>query len=135
MTRRDSETPSWPLRHGARVEIATYDSRQKLIWKPAKVIGAHSDYAVFEMENGQRPAYGRKDEGTAWRRPPVHSDTCEAEADHPLDCGTASELGRLRAFAEQMHAEFPCTLESVTADDHVDDCVHCAALAALERAR
>lgn len=64
--------------------------------------------------------------------PPKHADFCEAEFPHDLDdCAMATELARLRAFAEGMREEFPCTLESVDAVDHADDCVHCAATEAL----
>jgi hypothetical protein len=63
-----------------------------------------------------------------------HADTCEAEADHPHDCATASELARLRAFAEAVRDEVACSGPDLRAD-HVDDCLHCAAVQALERAR
>jgi hypothetical protein len=64
-----------------------------------------------------------------------HADTCEAEADHDDSCGTATELARLRAFAEAVRDEFPCFDDGdpalVAKDDHVDDCWHCYALQAL----
>jgi hypothetical protein len=67
---------------------------------------------------------------------------CEAEADHPHDCSLATELARLRAFAEAVREEFECTSPGPLPDhitdsmaDHVDDCLHCAATQALERAR
>jgi hypothetical protein len=66
-----------------------------------------------------------------------HADTCEAEADHPHDCATATELGRLRAFAEAVREEFECVDDNNDAlpENHVDDCLHCYAVQALERAR
>jgi hypothetical protein len=81
----------------------------------------------------------------------THSPTCEAEADHPGECATATELGRLRAFAEMIRDEVHCDGlpqvlggiverlgDEARADleaAHRDDCFHCAALQALEPAR
>jgi hypothetical protein len=79
-----------------------------------------------------------------------HAAICEAEADHRHDCATATELGRLRAFAEAVREEVHCDGlpmvlggieglgEEARADleaAHRDDCFHCAATKALERAR
>jgi hypothetical protein len=80
----------------------------------------------------------------------AHTDWCEAEADHPHDCATATQLARLRAFAEAVRDEVHCNgLPVVTggivglgeqdrADleaAHRDDCFHCAAVQALEPPR
>jgi hypothetical protein len=74
----------------------------------------------------------------------LHADTCEAEADHPHDCAAATELARLRAFAEAVRDEFACIgrgkaecigLDGDEGSGHVDDCWHCGAEQALERAR
>lgn len=69
-----------------------------------------------------------------------HSPTCEADGAHDGDCATATELARLRAFAEAVRDEIGCSDDNrpayyAEAEDHVDDCWHCAALQALERAR
>lgn len=79
-----------------------------------------------------------------------HADTCEAKSDHDHDCGTATDLVRLRAFAEMVRDEvhcdgFPTVLagaeemgDELRADAlaaHRDDCFHCAALMALGQAR
>jgi hypothetical protein len=67
-----------------------------------------------------------------------HADTCEAEADHDDSCQTATELARLRAFAEAVRDEFRCDIEGCGGDepeDHVDDCWSCAAAQALGRTR
>jgi hypothetical protein len=61
-----------------------------------------------------------------------HADTCEAEADHDYDCGTMTELARLRAFAEMIRDEIGCVCRH---QQDADDCFHCAAEQALERAR
>jgi hypothetical protein len=84
-------------------------------------------------------------------RPRVHTIACDADGPHaPLDCATASELARLRAFAEAVRDEFTCLgapvgptddvpLSNEVIDDlqaaHRDDCWHCAAEQALEGAR
>jgi hypothetical protein len=62
---------------------------------------------------------------------------CEAEADHPHDCSLATELARLRAFAEAVREEFLCTASADDLDDaaHLTDCWRCYAVQALERAR
>ena len=62
----------------------------------------------------------------------THADWCEAETDHPLDCATATELGRLRAFAEACRDESPHT-SSLLGREPADSCWHCAAIAALEK--
>lgn len=75
-----------------------------------------------------------------------HADTCEADTGHDNDCGTATELVRLRAFAEAVRDDVGCAgyddygnqNEVVQADllaAHLDDCLHCAALQALGQAR
>lgn len=67
-----------------------------------------------------------------------HADWCEAERDHVGSCATATELGRLRAFAEAVRDEWECYRDSdelPLPDDHVDDCWHCDALQALGQAR
>ena len=65
-----------------------------------------------------------------------HLDACEAEADHPLDCATATELARLRAFAEAIRDEvFATCPHGGHGCGDVDDCWHCYATQALERAR
>lgn len=75
-----------------------------------------------------------------------HADTCEADTGHDNDCGTASELARLRAFAEAVRDDVGCAghIPVVTDDDeamaqqladHLADCLHCAALQALGQAR
>jgi hypothetical protein len=68
------------------------------------------------------------------------------------DCGdrererTATELARLRAFAEAVRDEVQCSgftpapgddrgSAALAHDQHLDDCLHCAAELALERAR
>jgi hypothetical protein len=65
----------------------------------------------------------------------THSSFCQADTGHTLDCATATELARLRAFAETVAEEFACFLPEDTPapDDHLDDCWHHAALQALER--
>lgn len=76
----------------------------------------------------------------------THSPTCEADGAHDGDCATATELGRLRAFAEAVRDEVACSgftpapgddreSAALAHDQHLDDCLHCAALQALERAR
>jgi hypothetical protein len=69
----------------------------------------------------------------------THTDSCEAEPGHPWDCATATELCRLRAFAEAVRDEFMCGAESTPEGDippdHVDDCWRCYAVQALERAK
>ena len=67
-----------------------------------------------------------------------HTLACDHDGAHPgLDCATATELARLRAFAEAVRDEFTCLgpLEARVADDHTDDCLHCAAEQALERVK
>jgi hypothetical protein len=68
-------------------------------------------------------------------RPGRHEDWCEAELDHVLDCGSATELCRLRSFAEAVRDEFECSApEAEVADaEHVTDCWQHAAIDALER--
>ena len=67
----------------------------------------------------------------------THADTCEAEADHDASCGTATELARLRAFAEALRDEIECIGHDGDEEgtEHADDCWHCGAVRALERAR
>jgi hypothetical protein len=73
----------------------------------------------------------------------AHAAMCEAEADHPHDCSLATELARLRAFAEAVRDDFSCMVKDAARDDapdaegcgDVDDCWHCYAVQALERAR
>ena len=67
----------------------------------------------------------------------IHVDTCEADLGHTGDCATATELAKLRAFAEAVRDEWECFLADDTPvpDDHVDDCWHHAALQALERVK
>lgn len=67
----------------------------------------------------------------------THAAMCEAEADHPHDCSLATELARLRAFAEAVRDEVQCVGMEGHLDDgqHLTDCLHCAAAKALERAR
>jgi hypothetical protein len=62
----------------------------------------------------------------------THSTSCEADTGHALDCATATELARLRAFAEQVRDEFSC-VGLMPDGTHVDDCWHCGAAQALER--
>lgn len=62
-----------------------------------------------------------------------HADTCEAEVDHDDSCATASEIARLRAFAEAVRDEFSCM--SSPERHGPDDCWHCAAVQALEGPR
>lgn len=66
-----------------------------------------------------------------------HAPYCEAESDHKLDCATATELARLRAFAEAVRDSVGCTepANEPVPVDHYDACLHCAAEQALERAR
>lgn len=65
-----------------------------------------------------------------------HTPWCEAEGDHDHDCAAATELTRLRAFTEAVRETFACTAQGEDKrDDHVDDCFHCYADQALERAR
>lgn len=61
-----------------------------------------------------------------------HADWCEADSGHLYYCGTATEMARLRAFAESMRDEFTCDEPADECDP--DDCLHHAALAALEKA-
>jgi hypothetical protein len=69
----------------------------------------------------------------------IHSSFCQADTGHTLDCATATELARLRAFAEAVRDEWQCTLAGEVVEempaDHVDDCWHCYATQALERVR
>ena len=66
----------------------------------------------------------------------THPDWCEGAPDHDDACATATELARLRAFAEIVRDEFHCSTPDVPEDalpeDHVDDCWHHLALQALE---
>jgi hypothetical protein len=73
----------------------------------------------------------------------THADYCEAELHHPHDCATATRIERLRAFAEAVRDEVACagfvqaTLDdrasaAVAHDAHLTDCLHCAAVEALE---
>lgn len=66
-----------------------------------------------------------------------HADYCEAERDHDHSCGTATELARLRAFAEAVRDEIACIGHDGDEEgtEHVDDCWHCGAEAALETPR
>jgi hypothetical protein len=67
----------------------------------------------------------------------IHTDSCEAEPGHTGDCATATELARLRAFAEAVRDEWDCFLPEGAAvpEDHTDDCWRCAAEQALERVK
>jgi len=72
--------------------------------------------------------------------PREHADSCEAEPGHASDCQTATELARLRAFAEAVRDEMECSDPDLDdngkySDAHIADCFHCAAEQALERAR
>jgi nucleoside-diphosphate-sugar epimerase len=64
-----------------------------------------------------------------------HAEWCEAESDHAYNCATATELARLRSFAEAVRDEFECDApEAEVADpDHVQDCWHHAAADALRK--
>jgi hypothetical protein len=67
----------------------------------------------------------------------THSSFCQADTGHTLDCATASELARLRAFAEAVRDEWQCNWadDEPRPDDHIDDCWHCYAAQALERVK
>jgi hypothetical protein len=69
----------------------------------------------------------------------LHNDTCEAEVGHLNDCATATELARLRAFAEAVRDDFDCMAKDDAPDAEgcgdVDACWHCYALQALGRTR
>jgi hypothetical protein len=67
----------------------------------------------------------------------THADFCEAETDHECDCATATELARLRSFAQAVRDEFTCNVDRdhPRTEEHVDDCLHCAAVEALESPR
>jgi hypothetical protein len=68
----------------------------------------------------------------------THEDWCEADPGHAHDCRTATELARLRSFAESVRMEFSCTKPDVFDEDHLpvgheDDCWHHAAILALAK--
>lgn len=70
----------------------------------------------------------------------THSSFCEADTGHALDCATATELAKLRAFAEAVRDEFDCETDKYVSGDpggcgDVDDCWHCYAAAVLEPAK
>lgn len=69
----------------------------------------------------------------------THADWCEADHNHLHDCEIATELARLRAFAEAVRDEFTCTTpdaeEDALSEEHNEECWHHAALAALGRPR
>jgi hypothetical protein len=72
----------------------------------------------------------------------THADNCQADTGHTLDCATATELAKLRAFAEAVRDEWECPEKTPSdGEDYpdgcgdVDDCWHCYAAQALERVR
>lgn len=64
----------------------------------------------------------------------THGNSCEADTGHDYDCGTATQLAKLTAFAEAVRDEFTCTVDRdhPATEDHVQDCWHHAACEALE---
>jgi hypothetical protein len=65
--------------------------------------------------------------------PRHHANDCEAEADHPHDCATATRLAQLTALAQDVVNEVECP--SCGGCAGVDPCLHCAAEQALEPPR
>jgi hypothetical protein len=68
---------------------------------------------------------------------PTHADYCEAEQGHAHDCATATELARLRAFAEALADEIECVGHDGDEEgiEHDDACWHCGAERAMEDPR
>lgn len=66
-----------------------------------------------------------------------HADWCEGDTGHDYDCGTATKLAKLTAFAEAVRDEFKCTEDGdqPRTADHLSGCWHCVALDALETPR
>ena len=65
--------------------------------------------------------------------PRQHANRCEAEADHPHDCATATRLAQLTAIVQDVVNEVACPSCGGCAD--IDPCLHCAAERALEPPR
>jgi hypothetical protein len=64
----------------------------------------------------------------------AHMDWCEADTGHDYGCATATELAKLRAFAQAVRDEIECIGHGGDEEgtEHADDCWHCGAADALE---
>lgn len=77
------------------------------------------------------PCVGMIAEDALGGRPREHTEDCEAETDHPLDCATAAtRLAKLTALAQAVRDEVECP--SCGGCDDLSPCLHCAAERALE---